>query len=206
MQLQIVKKRNFDGAEAAVAGAYEAALPHLIAQPEFEGWPNTTVRVVLGGPEQCRAWNVASSALGFHAIAARKAEGELVVNGHHEIHLNIEAGTKAITAVMSGAGEDRTKEIELASLLVTAPQELLHVVEWLKAAGGRTPQQVFDQDGGEGGLRQIKAAVEAKSLAANHLETTAMDIVWRIMPGHIAKLTLEVVEGMAAESAPSMTT
>jgi hypothetical protein len=208
MRLRIVKKKNFEGAEAVVADSYGGFIDRLEGEPEFAVWPDVEVQVVLGGAEECAFWNVDQRALGFHAIAARKSEGDVdffEVNEYHEIHLNIESGTQIIASIVANSSSDRDTEIDVASLLVTAPHELLHLTEWLRAAGGRTPLQVFDQDEGEIGIRRVQQGIKPRSsIAEDRVEKEARDIVWRMMPGFIEDHARKVVEAMRQAAAPAI--
>jgi hypothetical protein len=208
MRFNIVRKKTFEGAEAVVADSYEALLFRLEGEPEFAIWPDIEVQIVLGGADECAFWNVDQGALGFHAIAALKSEGDdefFEVNENHEVHLNIESGTQVIASIMPNSPSDRDIEIDTASLLVTAPHELLHLAEWLEAARGRTPLQVFDQDEGEIGIRRIQQGIEPGSrVAEDRVEKEARDIVWRLMPGFIEQHALRIVEALRQASAPAM--
>ncbi|MGY3582294.1 hypothetical protein ACVIGB_000781 [Bradyrhizobium sp. USDA 4341] len=208
MRFNIVKKKSFEGAEAVVADSYEALLARLEREPEFVTWPDIEVQVVLGGADECAFWNVDQRALGFHAIAALKSEDDdefFEVNENHEIHLNVESGTQVVASIVATPSSDRDIEIDLASLLVTAPHELLHLREWLQAARGRTPLQVFDQDEGEIGVRRIQQGIEPSSgVAEDRVEKEARDIVWRMMPGFIEERALKVVEALRQSPVPAM--
>jgi hypothetical protein len=206
MKFEIVQIGHFDDTREAIGRAYESLIAELASEMEFDGWPETTVRSVLGGVEQCRFWGVTEKALGFHAVAARKEDedGEewYEVNEHHEVHLNLDCAIAELSRYWDGETPALEREIELESLLVTAPHELLHVIDWLKAASGRTPLEVFDEEDGEASIMQIQKAIAAvdHGCSEDRIERVARDITTRICQGRLTQL-LEAI-GAAMGKAP----
>lgn len=137
--------------------ACAAALQARWRLPEGVG-----AHVVLAGAQINRDWNVSPKALGFHAVAARVEEGDeswLDLPDHHQCYVNLPNHVRVL---------DNSLDDEASRLagLMTLPHEMAHVALFARAAGGRTPLEVFDEDGGETGLRALLAHVEAQAHTA----------------------------------------
>ena len=113
--------------------------------------------MVLGGNQQALDWDVEGEVLGFHAVMSNaRFEDDDVwyeVNERVEVHVNV--------ANLAKLAQDADLE-DMVSLLATVPHELLHACDWLRATGGRTPIQVYDE--GHGGTIAIRNALNEATL------------------------------------------
>ncbi len=204
MRFEVVRIREVEGAKAALAAAYETMVRWLDGLPEFAGWPDVTVRVMLGGAEECRFWKVTEQCLGFHAVAALNVDDDgddwYEVNEFIEVHLNLDSGLRELASDWPAQSE-LDRECELEALLATAPHEILHAVDWLRETGGRTPLEVFDQEDGEIALRRVCDRLEDGGAAEDRVEGEAREIAMRFCSGRVGALAEAIGGAMEAERA-----
>lgn len=175
MRIEVIHKHGQDVEQVRLAEICAGLARALEDHPEIRsaGAHGHSIRLVLGGEEECRAWGVAPDALGFHAVISdHKADedgpipedggdppGYFEICEAFEAHVNIEAGCKLLQSD-GVAEEDRAGA--LFAFLITVPHEILHVRDWILETGGKTPLQVFDEGQGELSLRSTLEAIESR--------------------------------------------
>lgn len=145
-----------EGAPAAWSEAFAALFPASAVQVQ-DRWPlpeGVTAHVLLGGEQENLDWNVDEDALGFHALCAHVSDEQgdyLDVAHDHQCYVHVGNHPRALLA---------NGELDVAAALMTLPHEMAHVAVFARASAGRTPLQVFDEDGGEIGLTGLLARIE----------------------------------------------
>ena len=179
-----------------------------------EKWPlpaDIQAHAVLSGDRTSQAWNGDSKAMGFHAILARKWEGDdefLDLPEFHLCHVNLSAHQRE-------AEDDFNDEAAVLAGLTTLPHEMVHVALFARHTNGKTPLQVFDEGGGEHALAQVlkeleKQAIEETGSASRYggnedvVEQFASRLVdrWRWKVPEAQELVGRLVESLAPRPAP----
>lgn len=120
-------------------------------------WPmpeGTVAHVVLGGAQENRDWKVDEDALGFQALCTHVIADSgdfLEAAQDHRCYVNVCNHVQSL-------GQASTADV--ASALMTLPHEMGSVAFFAQMSEGRTPWEVFDQDGGEIGLTGLLARME----------------------------------------------
>jgi len=120
-------------------------------------WPlpeGSVAHIVLGGEQENLDWNVDEDALGFQALCTHVTDeaGDFLDVAHdHRCYVNVGSHANALA---------KDPDADVASALMTLPHEMGHVAFFAQMSGGRTPLEVFDQDGGELGLTRLLAQME----------------------------------------------
>lgn len=147
--------------EAALAKVFIDLFPAAVAATSklhclAEG---SSAYVILGGEHECADWGMSKLPLGFHAVLSDRREDEETdeeyfdVNERNEAVINLEALAHTIA-------EDGADLASLEAGLVTMPHEMAHIAAWLIASQGRTPLQVFDDEGGEWEVKKMLDQIE----------------------------------------------
>lgn len=168
-----------------------AALFKTCADQVQARWPlgeGVTAHVMLGGEQENLDWNVDEDALGFQALCTHVSDEQgdyLDVAHDHRCYVNVGNHARALQA---------NGDWDVAAALMTLPHEMAHVAIFAHASAGRTPLQVFDEDGGEIGLTGLMARIEEASVQddlASHgphedeVESFAMTVLdrYKTQPG-----------------------
>lgn len=197
MRLEIIRQRQYGDARDLLAEICSAFADRVALEPELAVAADVAVRLVLGGNEEAEQWDVAAGHVGFFAvISARRADGEgdwseadehwFDVNEHLEAHVNLDAGLAVLEEDCSDMAD---LAASLEAWLVTVPHELLHIADWVRETGGRTPLQVFDQGDGELAISRVLRSIENSheangSMAEDAVEAAARAMTARVVDGH----------------------
>jgi hypothetical protein len=191
MKLQFENRHEANEFRAAFAELCRRALKAAAAYPPLIAMlaGHAKVHVTFADGETSRLWGVPGDALGFFAVMRHDGfeetgEGDVVeyfdVNERVEAVVDVEAAERAF---LSEEFDDELDfESSLVSLASTAIHEVLHACDWIKASGGRTPLEVFDEDGGEDAVRAIlereggKAVEDRIEAAAGRLAALSFNI------------------------------
>lgn len=170
------------------------------------------IAVVMGGPEQCEAWDVRPDALGFFPVISFErhegdgedgdGEGYYELPDGFEVHVNVKAGSALLRETLAGAS-DTDAEAEIEAWLVTVAHEMLHALDWIRETGGKTPDEVYVED--RGGTVAIEAvhkaiadrhALESGGSTEDAVEALARDIVGRLTYGSLEEARERLVAAM----------
>jgi len=166
----------------------EDMIGSIAASPEFQvsdDYP--AVRLVLSDQQTAEKWGVDDKAVGYFAVMSPRQfeddddeDGWYDVNEYLEVHLNMDVIVQLLREAPSN-----DLECELEAWLVTIPHELAHVVDWVRATGGKTPIEVFDLGEGELEIKRVldgigKTYQEAGRDAESEIESKARQIIGRL--------------------------
>lgn len=179
----------------ALQAAFVALFPACV-DALAERWPlpdGVEAHAVLAQEQACLDWGVDEDALGFHAVLATVQEENedtgdidyrLSLPGDHRCYVNL-------AGVYLALQDNEDDQAARLSALMTLPHEMAHVALFARHTQGRSPLQVFDEDGGEAGIQDVQAAIEEIAFDENvthhedAAEAFAADAVdaWILTPG-----------------------
>jgi len=148
--------------------AFRALFEKSVESVESQ-WPlpgGVTAHVLLGGASENQAWNVDEDALGFQALCSHvfAEEGDVLnVAADHRCYVNVPSHATAV----EGKGS-----LSIEAALATLPSEMARLALFAQHSCGRTPREVFDEDGGEIGLTSLLARIEEASWAEGETPST----------------------------------
>jgi hypothetical protein len=195
--IKIVAKRasEFEGAKAHLAGMCELIASRLQASPEIQAYAipgrDIEVSIILGGPDECGAWDEGPSTLGFYAVRSSRREDEKTgeeyynANVRFEAHVNLDAGEAILAEEWAGMSE-YDREGELENWLITPIHECLHALEWIKETGGLTPHEVYET-GTETAIRDTNLAIEKRLAAGADDGEDVIEAKARAIAVHVAR-------------------
>lgn len=183
--------------EATFGDLFEEVVRACQKLPDFNllHTAEAPVSVTLGGAAECDQWDVRKDALGFHAVASGlryDTDEDCIdgVNGWYDVNEKNEAVVNIDAAVELYCQQDEEDDDSFwISMIVTPVHEIMHVAEFLDRSRGRTPVEVFDEDGGEYGLRTILDLDDCGT--EDRVESLSLRIAERLyagMPGVRAKV------------------
>lgn len=194
--LRTRRAEGFDEVESAFADLVEEVAQdfflHGHAKPyDVVGKP-IEIELVLGGSAECTAWDVDASALGFFAVCSFEREDEDTEERYYElpegfeVHVNVPMNASlAIQGI--GHADDGEVEADIEASLVTPVHEIYHALEWIRATGGLTPDEVYVRDrGGIPALKAVLKSIEDGSDAEDRVEELSRQVVATLTQGRLA--------------------